>query len=296
MSGITELGYARFGVSNLDEWKGFARDILALEVREDTQDANSISLRMDYWHHRIVLEEDDCEELLGAGLRVAGPAEFEAMQAILTKNDISFEVGNAEIVENRKVLEVLLLKDPAGNPLEIFHGPRIDTHMPFYPGRRMHGRFVTEVGGLGHIMLAHQGLDSVYDFYKMLGMRGGIEYQYPIGPDTNLEMLFMHCSERDHSLAFGLPSDSGKNIQHMMIEVDNLDDVFVCYELVKESKYPVRLDIGRHANDGMFSFYFIGPSGWQIEVGCEGQPAKHQSSYHIGDTYGHKLRTLEDQP
>lgn len=290
MSHITELGYARFGVSNIDEWKDFAKDILALEIREDTEDAQTISLRMDYWHHRIVLEEDDCDELLGAGLRVAGPEEFEAMQALLAKNDIAFEVGNAELTASRKVLELLLLKDPAGNPLEIFHGPRVDTHRPFHPGRGMHGKFVTEVGGLGHIMLGHQGLEAVYGFYKMLGMRGNIEYLWPIGADQNLEMLFMHCCERDHSIGFGLPTVPGKNIHHLMIEVDNLDDVFMSYELVKQSKYQITLDIGRHANDGVFSFYFIGPSGWQIEIGYEGQPAKHQSSYHVADTYGHTMQ------
>lgn len=289
MSAVTELGYIRLGVSNLDEWKNFARDILALEVCDDPDNPKRASLRMDYWHHRFILEEDGTDDLLAAGMRVAGPVEFKAIQAILTENDIPFVVGDEAMRVDRQVLEVMQLNDPAGNPLEIFHGPRVDAHLPFYPGRRMHGKFVTEVGGLGHMILGHQGLDPIHAFYSLLGMRGSIEYKIPFTPEFTAEIMFMHCSERDHSLAFGLPPPEGKRINHIMIEVDNLDDVMVAYELVKQSKYPVAVDIGKHANDGMFSFYFVGPSGWQIEIGFDGQPATHQSEYFVGDTYGHKF-------
>ncbi len=290
MSGVTELGYVRFGVSDLEEWKKFASEILALEVFAEPGDAGGAALRMDYWHHRIILEQSDTDDLLAAGLRVAGAEEFKAIQATLADNKIAFEIGDRALCAKRHVLEVLQLVDPAGNPLEIFHGPRIDTHLPFYPGRRMHGRYLTEGGGIGHMILGHQGLDPVYEFYKLLGMRGGIEYQVPMGPDANLDILFMHCNERDHTFAFGIPPSAGKHINHLMLELDNLDDVFVTYELVKESKYPVAIELGKHANDRMFSFYLVGPSGWQIEIGYGGQPATHQSEYFVRDTYGHQFQ------
>jgi 2,3-dihydroxyethylbenzene 1,2-dioxygenase len=290
MSCVTELGYVRFGVSDLEEWKTFAREMLALEVCEEPGDAGSASLRMDYWHHRILLEESATDDLLGAGLRVAGAEEFKAIQATLKENGIPFELGDRALCAKRGVLEVLLLKDPAGNPLEIFHGPRIDTHLPFYPGRRMHGRYLTGAGGVGHMILSHQGLEPIYDFYKLLGMRGGIEYQLPMGPDATLDILFMHCNQRDHTFAFGLPPAEGKHINHLMLEVDNLDDVFTTYELVKASKYPIAIELGKHANDHMFSFYLVGPSGWQFEIGCGGKPATHQSEYFVRDTYGHEFQ------
>jgi 2,3-dihydroxyethylbenzene 1,2-dioxygenase len=72
-----------------------------------------------------------------------------------------------------------------------------------------------------------------------------------------------------------------------MLEVDNLDDVFMTHELVEKSKYPIMISLGRHANDRMFSFYFASPSGFLIEVGWGGRPATHQSEYYTRDTYGH---------
>ena len=184
------------------------------------------------------------------------------------------------------MLELITLEDPAGNPLEIFHGPRIDTHLPFYPGRRMFGRFLTAEGGLGHMIIKHDSLDEMWEFYTLLGMRGGIEYQIPLPNGQAFEAMFMDCGERDHALAFGLPAHG--RINHVMFEVDNFDDVMFTYAKVKD-KYPITITPGKHANDQMFSFYCKSPSGFDVEIGYGGEGAKYQSQYHVSDTYGHEF-------
>ena len=74
-----------------------------------------------------------------------------------------------------------------------------------------------------------------------------------------------------------------------MLEVDNLDDVFLTYEQVRKSQYPVVMAPGKHSNDRMFSFYCATPSGFQIEIGWGGREATHQSEYYQGDMYGHEF-------
>ncbi len=286
MHGVTELGYVRFGVSDLAQWREFVEQLLGLEVAAGDRDGQ-LFLRTDSWHHRIELVEDGSDDLIGAGLRVAGVDEFAAMQSTLREADIDFEVGSAELARERHVLEVLTLRDPAGNPIEIFHGPHVEAHKPFHPGRRMFGRFVTGDGGVGHMILRHAGLESAYAFCRILGMHGGVEYKVPTPDGGEREVLFMHCNARDHTFAFGPPSD--KSINHLMIEVDNLDDVFMTHELVQASRYPVMISLGRHANDHMFSFYFATPSGWLIEIGYAGRPATRQSEYYTRDIYGHEF-------
>lgn len=284
MSGVTELGYARLGVSNLEEWREFATQLLGLEVAQDSSNG-CLYLRNDMWHHRILLEEDGSDDLLAAGLRVAGPAEFRAMQETLRDHNIGFEVADAATARHRRVLELMMLADPSGHPLEIFHGPQVDASRPFYPGRGMFGKFCTGDGGVGHMLLGNSGLEETYEFYKVLGMRGSIEYRIPTPDGNELDILFMHCNSRDHTFAFGLPVQ--KRIDHLMLEVDNIDDVYLTYELVEKSPYPIAITPGKHANDHMFSFYCISPSGFQIEIGWGGRPATHQSEYYTGDTYGH---------
>ena len=286
MSGVTELGYVRFGVSDLSAWRDLAADILATEI-VDEGEAGRLYLRTDSWHHRIILEETGEDDLTAAGLRVAGVEEFAQLQQTLTAADIVYEHGSAELAADRRVLDIITLQDPAGNPLEIFHGPQVDAYKPFHPSRGMFGRFVTGDGGVGHMILRHNGLESAYNFYSMLGMRGGVEYKFPGKDGATTDVLFMHCNSRDHTVAFGPPSQ--KSINHLMIEVDNIDDVFLTHEKVQASKYPVMISLGKHANDHMFSFYFETPSGWLIEIGFDGRPATHQSEYYTRDTYGHKF-------
>jgi len=289
MSGVTELGYVRFGVSNVEEWREFATQLLGLEVAQDSSNG-CLYLRNDMWHHRIILEEDGSDDLLAPGLRVAGPAEFRAMQETLRDHNISFEVADGETAHHRRVLELMTLADPSGHPIEIFHGPQVDTSRPFHPGRGMFGKFCTGDGGVGHMLLNHSGLEETYEFYKVLGMRGSIEYRIPTPDGNTLDILFMHCNSRDHTFAFGLPVK--KRVDHLMLEVDNLDDVYLTYELIEKSKYPIAITPGKHSNDHMFSFYCISPSGFQIEVGWGGRPATHQSEYYTGDTYGHHFNRV----
>ncbi len=285
MTGVTELGYVRLGVADLARWREFATGVLGLEAVDD--ESGRLYLRADLWHHRIILEEDGSDDLLAAGLRVAGPEEFRAMQAVLRDHGVSFDVADAQTARSRRVLELMTLSDPSGIPLEIFHGPQVDTHRPFHPGRGMYGRFVTGDGGVGHMMLKYQDLGATYEFYKLLGMRGSIEYRIPLPDGQSLDILFVHCNSRDHTFAFGFPSE--KRVNHLMLEVDTLDDVYLTYERVKQAGYPIAVTPGKHANDQMFSFYCVSPSGFQIEIGWGGRPASHQSEYYTGDTYGHEF-------
>lgn len=283
---VTELGYLTLGVKRLARWKGFAADILGLEV-VDGEVAGRCDLRMDYWHHRITLQEDDADDLLLLGLRVAGPDEFAEMAKRLVAEGLNVRIGSFDEAYQRHVLEVMMLEDPSGHPIEIFHGPHVQADRPFHPGRRMHGRFKTGAGGLGHAMLRDAaGPAKTYAFYRLIGMRGGVEYRVPVrGLPRPIDLSFFHCNERDHTLAF---SASGhKRINHLMFEVESFDDVGLAYELVKASGIPVGIEPGRHANDQMYSFYFPNPSGFMCEIGWGARAATHQSEYYQGDTYGH---------
>ena len=285
---VTELGYVGIGVRSLSQWKQFASEILGMEVADEGEPGRCY-LRMDYWHHRLIVQEDGSDDLSVLGLRVAGPEEFLEMQKRLSDAGVAHQVGTREEADERRVLELMRLQDPAGNPLEIFHGPLIQFDKPFHPGRRMHGRFKTGDGGLGHCILRHAGLDAAYRFYRLLGMRGGIEYRIPTPGGARMELLFMHCNERDHTVAFGLPS--AKRINHLMLELESLDDVGLTYDLVRREKLPVAILPGKHANDHMYSFYFLNPSGWMCEIGWGARPATHQSEYYERDSYGHEFQT-----
>ncbi len=282
---VTELGYMGLGVKDVAAWKEFATKILGMELAEDGE-SDRCYLRTDYWHHRVVLHNNGSDDLEYLGFRVAGPDEFAAMQQQLTEAGIKFRVGADDEANERHVLEILKLSDPAGNPIEIFHGPEVQFVKPFHPGRRMHGRFKTGSGGMGHCIVRQEDIAAAKRFYMTLGMRGGVEYKIRMG-DRVVMPVFMHCNDRDHTVAFGVGPQK-RRINHLMLEVDNFDDVGLSYDLVRKNKIPVTVLPGKHSNDHMYSFYLRNPSGWMIEYGWGGRPATYQSEYYTEDIYGHQ--------
>lgn len=281
---VTELGYMGIGVKDIDAWKDFATRIIGMELSDEAE-RDRCYLRMDYWHHRLVVHANGNDDLEYLGFRVAGTEEFGEMQRQLSEAGIKYRVGSEDEAIERRVLEVLKLDDPAGNPVEIFHGPEVEFVKPFHPGRRMHGRFKTGSGGLGHCIVRQDDTVAARRFYTALGMRGGVEYKIRMG-NRVVAPVFMHCNDRDHTVAFGVGPQK-RRINHLMVEVENLDDVGLTYDLVRKNKVPVTITPGKHSNDHMYSFYMRNPSGWVFEYGFGGRPATYQSEYYVEDIYGH---------
>ena len=284
MTAVTELGYVRFGVSSLEEWRAFATDLVGLEIGDDSEPGR-LYLRSDQWHHRIALEENGADDLIGAGLRVAGPAEFTAMQAHLSELGVPYEVAGDGLARDRHVLELLTLSDPAGIPLEIFHGPQVEAHRPFPP--------------------RSADVQPFRDRRRRRGPRAGESR----GPGGDLRLL----PEPRDARQPGVPdAHAGWQYGRIPVHARQLARPHVCLRRARptastsitscwrwttwttcswptdswsKSQYPITVPLGRHANDQTFSFYFKGPSGFQVEIGWGGRPATHQSEYYTRDTY-----------
>ena len=82
-------------------------------------------------------------------------------------------------------------------------------------------------------------------------------------------LRFFGCNPRHHSLAF-LPMPTPTGIVHLMVEVENADDVGLCLDRALRRKVPMSATLGRHVNDLMLSFYMKTPGGFDVEFGCEG--------------------------
>jgi 2,3-dihydroxyethylbenzene 1,2-dioxygenase len=220
------------------------------------------------------------------GWRVAGPQEFAAMQEKLSAAGIPFIVGSEAEARERRVLGLLKLADPGGNPTEIFFGPQVDTHKPFHPGRPMFGKFLTGSQGIGHCILRQDDVEAAARFYELLGLRGSVEYHLQLPNGMVAQPYFMHCNERQHSVAFGL-GPMEKRINHLMFEYTDLDDLGMAHDIVRGKKIDVALQLGKHANDQALTFYCANPSGWLWEFGWGARHSTGQQEYYTRDIFGH---------
>ncbi len=285
MSKVTELGYVGLNISDGDAWQQYAAECIGLEVLDEGE-GDRFYLRMDDWHHRMVMHVGQEDDLAYIGWRVSDASALEAIQRRLEEAGHLCRIGTrAEAIE-RYVLGLIKLNDPAGIPTEIFYGPRVDAHLPFHPGRRMHGRFVTGSEGLGHCVVTVDDTVAAHAFYSLLGLTGSIEYHLR-SPAGMIEPVFMHGNERQHSIAFGIPG--AKRMNHLMLEYTQLDDLGMAHDIIRSREIPVALQLGKHANDKALTFYSATPSGWLIELGWGASKALDQQQYHVQDIFGHGI-------
>ena len=282
MSNVTELGYVGYGVSDLKKWKEYATEVIGAQWQEE---GDTAWLRLDLWHHRIALHKDASDDLLYLGWRVADEEALKAMAAKFKTAGIAFTVGSNEEAAERRVLGLLKLVSPGGIPTEIFYGPEIHAHRPFHPGKPLFGRFKTGVTlGMGHIALREDG--GAESFYHLLGLKGTVEYKVHLPNGFVATPLFMHCNDRQHSIAFGL-GPMPKRCHHLMLEYTEMGDMGIASEVARKKKIKFSMNIGTHANDGALSFYTESPSGWQVELGWGVQPPSQYVQYYTEDIWGH---------
>src|SRR6187402_3744947 len=219
---IQGLGYVGIRAKSLEDWTNFGTKFLGMQLTDKS--AKSLALRMDDRKQRVVVAEDGGEGVGFFGWEVADAATLERFAAKLEKAGVQVARGARALADERRVKDLIVLADPLGNRVEVFHGAETAAD-PFRPGRSISG-FRTGVLGMGHVVLSVENADAVMPFYRdLLGFRLSDYYHKPFSA------YFMHVNARHHSLAF---IQSGKNaVHHMMMELFSFDDVGQGYDIAQ---------------------------------------------------------------
>jgi 2,3-dihydroxybiphenyl 1,2-dioxygenase len=271
MAEISNLGYLVFGVSDLPAWKGFAVDILGMQLN-DAGDEHTTSLRMDAYAQRIVLEQTGEDDITAAGWLFDTEEELAAFVARAPTIGLSLTAGSAAQAKARNVEKVYISTDPSGVRHEFAFGPTLaPIASPFKSGVLL-GNFKTDALGVGHALLvAKDYAESVAYYRNGIGLRLSDYIRQEIAPGVVIDATFFHSKTgRHHSLATTFIPGASKRLNHFMIEVDNMDDVGLAFDRCVKNNVPVFMGIGHHPNDHMVSFYVLTPSGFAVEFGYGG--------------------------
>lgn len=275
---IKALGYMRIEATDVAAWREFALKVLGM-VEGDGAIPGALYLRMDEFAARLVIVPGERDRLLVSGWEVADASALQALRETLAKAAVEFVEGTREEKAERRVEGLIRFSDPAGNVLEAFHGAQ-------YLGRRFvspYGhKFVTAEQGLGHVVLTCADDAAAQAFYQdVLGFRLRDSMSLPpqiAGRPADADpvwLRFYGCNPRHHALAF-MPMPNPTGIVHLMVEVENSDDVGLCLDRALRRKVPMSATLGRHINDKMLSFYIKTPGGFDVEFGCEGLQVEDQ--------------------
>jgi 2,3-dihydroxybiphenyl 1,2-dioxygenase len=288
MTSVRQLGYLGLEVSDLARWERFAVDLLGLEPGRRGADG-SLALRLDQYEQRIVLHPGPADDLKYLGFEAANDAELEALGARLVRAGHTVTEGKAETAAARRVTRLLETTDPTGIPVELYVGAAL-AQRPF-SSPRVAG-FVAGEEGLGHAVICARDAEASERFYlELLGLRLSDRVKLPLNPQFTLEIRFLHANARHHSIAFAsVPMP--KRLHHFMIEASSPDDVGRAHDRMLEAGVTFDMDLGKHPNDGMFSFYAKTPSGFAVEFGSGGVKVDDTTwsvkTYDHISVWGHK--------
>jgi 2,3-dihydroxybiphenyl 1,2-dioxygenase len=263
---VDELAYVGINAADPDAWKAYATEVLGFEVAPDGDDDN-LYLRMDTNHHRFIVHPVGTapEDVAYVGWQVRNAAAMEAVRAQVEAAGVTVTEGKPEEAAVRRVLDFVHFVDPHSRTrMEVAYGPEMTFSPPFHPGRPMEGGYVTGDMGLGHYVTYVPDVEAAERFYgEALGFATS---DTPTIPGVGRVASFMYCNPRHHSLAFFWSPEPQRSANHVMLECETIDDVGIAYDICRDRDM-IKVELGRHNNDRMISFYAKNPSGWYFELG-----------------------------
>lgn len=249
-----EIAYVGIEVPDPSSLDGFFGDVIGLAPGDAPH-----TWRNDGKARRVIVEAGDRNDATYVGFEAADAEVFEQVAA---------RIGATEADgEERRVARLARTAAPWGTDVEIVLGLE-DGPTPF-ASPLVPGGFLTDGMGFGHAVFATTAFDEAHAFVTDgLGLGQSDWLQMEIAAGIELEVRFYHCNARHHTVALAkAPFELPQRLHHLMFETNTADDVGAAFDRAWATDLAIPNGLGKHDNDGMFSFYVQSPAGFQVEVG-----------------------------
>lgn len=254
---IVDIAQVGVALPNRSEWEKFAGDVLGFKTDRSADDAITYC-QIDDRHHRLQLTDAAEPAMRYLAHDVGDAATLAAWRTSLAQSGVHSEDLDAATCAERHLAEAIELRDPDGHAIVLGHGFEKAASPATYTRR-------LAVERLGHVLLTVADTQRTHDFYtQVLGFRlsDWVEVAAPI------RLCFLRVNERHHSIAFSPCAPGSKpRLQHVMIEVAELDDVMRSYHHARLSHAPIGMGPGKHPNCATIHCYVQTPGGFAIEFG-----------------------------
>lgn len=265
--GAVRLGYVVIETERFADWRRFGADAIGMHADESAPD--HLRFRLDDHRVRFLLRRGPAEDVVALGWQIDDHEVFDATLARALHNGIPVMEGTDEQAALRGVQRLTRLPGPGGLVQELF--TRADTTSAPLDAR-VRGGFVTGDHGMGHVAITTKNPAEMRGYYDGLFDARLSDMIDETISGVKLKIRFLRVNQRHHSVAIAnvrrLPINPIRtNVQHLNIQVAELDDMLAAYERVRELGFRMALTVGQHTNDRELSFYTVTPSGFEWEVG-----------------------------
>jgi 2,3-dihydroxybiphenyl 1,2-dioxygenase len=260
-----ELGYLVLELPDPSSITPTLADVVGLVPGEPVDGA--LTWRADDRAQRIVVEAGPAADAVAVGIEAVDGGAFDATLERLRGIGAHLEEGTDADLARRRVERLVRTPAPWGGDVELVLG--LATAGTPFASALVPGGFHTDGVGFGHAVFGTLAFDeSVRFLTEGLGFGQSDWLEMELAPGIDLEVRFFHCNARHHSIALArAPFELPQRLHHVMLETRSRDDVGAAFDRLWASDLAIPNGLGRHDNDGMFSFYLQTPAGFQIEVG-----------------------------
>lgn len=265
MNQTIELGYLVVEVPDPNTLTPVLAEVVGLVAGEPT--GGALTWTNDGRAQRLVVQPGPANDAVAVGVEAVDDDAFDATVARLRSIGVEVTAGTADDLRTRQVDRLVRATAPWGIAVELVLG-LADAATPFASPLVPEG-FFTDGVGFGHVVFATMAFDdSVRFLTEGLGFIQSDWLEMELAPGIELEVRFFHCNARHHTVALArAPFELPQCLHHIMFEANARDDVGAAFDRAWEAGLPIPNGLGRHDNDGMFSFYLQTPAGFQIEFG-----------------------------
>ncbi len=290
MPQILDIADVGVGLPDRKRFEQFSEEILGFPAFR-SEDHAVTYVRWDAFHHRLALYDAPRNELRYIAFDVGNQAEMDAWAKILEDKGIAVRRGSPAECAQRQVAGFIEFKDPDGHPIALGHGFALGNGPV---------RFTRELSALrtGHALVTSEDTKRAHDFYTgVLGFRLS-DWVYIT---DEIRVCFLRVNPRHHTFG-AAPCQPGlkPRLQHIMVEVESLDDVMRSYHYIRAKGGPIGMGPGKHVNCQTIHVYVPTPGGFAIEFGWGHRrldDARHEPTiYPIGspvDVWGGEVQSEE---
>jgi 2,3-dihydroxybiphenyl 1,2-dioxygenase len=259
-----ELGYLVLEVPEPEALTPVFADVVGLVPGEPADGA--LTWRDDDRAQRLVVQAGDTNDAVAVGFEAVDEAAFDATVERLRAAGAELVDGSDVDLARRQVERLVRTAAPWGVDVELVLG-LAPAATPF-ASPLVPGGFLTDGVGFGHVVFGTMAFDESLAFLDALGLTQSDWLEMELAPGMDLEVRFFHCNARHHTVAVAkVPFEVPQALHHIMFEANSRDDVGAAFDRAWAAELPIPNGLGKHDNDGMFSFYLQTPAGFQIEFG-----------------------------
>ena len=265
--GKVHLGYIVIETQKFSDWRRFGRDAIGMHLDDKSTDV--MRFRLDDNECRFLLQRGPAEDVTALGWQLDDHETFDTILARIRQHGVPASEGTEEQAALRGVQRLVRFPGPNGLTQEVFTRAR--------PGATplqmaTHGGFVTGAAGMGHVAVTTTSPHQVRGYYNTVFDARLSDYIDETISGLKFKIRFLRVNERHHSVAIAAVNRMPLNpirtrVQHLNIQVADLDDMTAAYQRVRELGFRMALGVGQHTNDKELSFYAATPSGFEWEVG-----------------------------